>query len=112
MGASNGSVFLPLFAILGWFGLITSWLSKRDGETLVLLELGLWELNTEFVLAELTPLGVAPLLLSAVLAGESPKSTNFGVSPRTGFLAKFILLRALTFANSLEIASKPITPLK
>ena len=52
------------------------------------------------------------LSLSAVLAGESPKSTNFGVFPRTELLAKFILLHALTSVTSPETAYKPITPLK
>ena len=60
MGASNSSIFLPLFAILGWLGLITSWFLKRAGETEVLLKLGLWEINLEFVSAYLTSLGVAP----------------------------------------------------
>ena len=52
------------------------------------------------------------LSLSTVWAGESPKSTNFGVLPRTELLAKFILLHALTLATSPETASKSITPMK
>ena len=52
------------------------------------------------------------LNLSAVLAGESPTPRNFGVSPRTELLTKFIILRALTSATSLETASKTITLLK
>ena len=62
MGAFNGSEFLPLFVILEWLGLITSWFLKRDGETEVLLKLGICELNLDFVSAELTSLGVAPSL--------------------------------------------------
>ena len=37
------------------------------------------------------------------MADESPKSTNFGVSPRTELLAKSILSRGLTSATSAEI---------
>ena len=59
MGASNGSSFLTLFAILGWLGLITSWFLKRAVDTEVLLKLGPWELNLEFILAEFTSLCMA-----------------------------------------------------
>ena len=52
------------------------------------------------------------LILSAVLAGESPKSMNFGVSPRTDLLAKFILLRVLTSVTSPRTDSKTINPVK
>ena len=48
MEASDGSAFLPLFVILGWLGLITSWFPKRVGETELGLESGLGELNLEF----------------------------------------------------------------
>ena len=37
---SNGSEFLPLFAILGWLGLITYWLPKCAGYTDLGLEPG------------------------------------------------------------------------
>ena len=62
MGWSNCSEFLPPFTILGWIRLIVSWFPKRAGETEVLLKLGIWELNLELVLAELTSLGVMPSL--------------------------------------------------
>ena len=52
------------------------------------------------------------LILSAVLAGESPKPTNFGLSPRTELHAKSIPPRKLTSALSSETVSKPITLLK
>ena len=62
IGESNGSAFLPLFAIPGWLGPITSWFLKRAWETEVVLKLGIWELNLYFVLAELTSLGIATSL--------------------------------------------------
>ena len=52
------------------------------------------------------------LSLSAVWAGESPKFTNFGVSPKTELIAKFILLHGWTSATSAETVSTSITPLK
>ena len=52
------------------------------------------------------------LRLSAVLSGESPKPTNFGVPPRTELLVKFIILRGLTLAASLGNFFKQITSLK
>ena len=52
------------------------------------------------------------LSLSAVWEDESPKSTNFGVFPKTELLAKFILLLGLTFATSEETVSTLLTPLK
>ena len=48
MEASNGSVFLPLLAILGWIGLTISWFLVQVGETELGLETGLGELNLEF----------------------------------------------------------------
>ena len=72
MGASNGSVFLTLFAILGWLGLITSWSQKSAGKMEVLFKLGLWELNLGFVSVELTSLGVA-LSLSVLLTFRGVK---------------------------------------
>ena len=47
-----------------------------------------------------------------MLAGKSPKSTNFGLSLRTELLAKFILSRSLTLATSPGNVYKPITFLK
>ena len=52
------------------------------------------------------------LSLSAVWEGKSPKSTNFGVSPKTELLAKFIFLRGLTLATLVETVSAPLAPLK
>ena len=62
MGASNRLAFLPLFAILGWLGLITSWFLKRAGVTKLGLEPVLGKLNLEF-LSELTSYGMEPFLL-------------------------------------------------
>ena len=45
--------------MLGWIGLILYWFPKIAREMEVLLKLGLWEFNLEFVLAELTSLGMA-----------------------------------------------------
>ena len=50
--------------------------------------------------------------LSAVLTVESRKSMNFGVSPRTGILAKFIILLTLMSATSPETVSRTTTWLK
>ena len=50
MEASDGSAFLPLFVILGWLGLITSWFPKRAGEMELGLETGIGELNLDFSL--------------------------------------------------------------
>ena len=63
MGAPNGSDFLPLFVILGWLELITSWFLKRAGELEVLLKLGLEKTNLEFFSVALTSLGAEPSLL-------------------------------------------------
>ena len=57
MGVSNRSEFLPLFLILGWLGLITSWFLKRAGGADLWLEPGLGELNLEFS-SDLTSFGV------------------------------------------------------
>ena len=57
----NGLAFLPLFAILGCLGLITSGFMKRAGEKELGLETGLWEINLEFSL-ELTSRGVESYL--------------------------------------------------
>ena len=48
------------------------------------------------------------LILSAVLAGDSSKSKKFGLSATTELLAKFILLRVLMSALSLETVLRPI----
>ena len=42
MEASNGSAFLPLLAILGWFGLKIYWFPNHVGETDVTTNVGLW----------------------------------------------------------------------
>ena len=52
------------------------------------------------------------LSLSAVWVGKSPKSTNFGVLPKTELLAKFNLLHGFTSATSAETVSTSLTPLK
>ena len=57
MGASNGLAFLPLFAILSWLGVITSWFLNRTGETELGLDPVIGELNLEFS-SELTSRGV------------------------------------------------------
>ena len=57
MGASNSLTFVPLFTILRWLGLITSWLLKCAVEMKLGLETGIGELNLEFSL-ELTSRGV------------------------------------------------------
>ena len=76
MGASNCSAFLPLFSILGWLGLITSCFLNRSGETEVLLKLGLWELNLEFVLAELTSHRRGTVPFRAVYLPRSPENAR------------------------------------
>ena len=62
IGVLNGSAFLPLFAIMGRLGLITSWFPKRNGEVELRLEPGLGEFKLDFVLADLTSYGVDPPL--------------------------------------------------
>ena len=57
MISSNGSEFLPPFAILGWLGMITSWFLKHAGETELGLDTGIGELNLELS-SELTYRGV------------------------------------------------------
>ena len=53
--------------------------------------------------------GNTELSLSAVLTFQNRKSTNFGVSPRTGLLAKFTLFLASTLETSPETSSRPTT---
>ena len=89
MEASNGSMFMPLLAVLGWLGLKIFWFPIRVGETDVARNVGLWK-----------------------LALESPKSTNFGVLPKTELLAKLILSRRLMLATLAETDSTPLTPQK
>ena len=62
MEASNGSAFLPLFAILGWLGLKIYWFPIRVGETDVATNVGLWQLALDLVLEEEVSLGVARFL--------------------------------------------------
>ena len=52
------------------------------------------------------------LSLSAALAGNSPKSTKFGLSPGTELLAKSIPLREFTSTLSPGTVSTPITLLR
>ena len=59
MEASNGSAFLPLFAILGWLGLKISWFPIRVGETEVATNVGHWKLDLDLVSEEEVSLGVA-----------------------------------------------------
>ena len=73
MEASNGSEFLPLFAILGWLGLKISWLPVRVGKTELGLETGLGELNLDLS-SDLMLRGVAlSLLVRLTFPGVSRK---------------------------------------
>ena len=77
MGASNGSAFLPLFAILGWLGLKTSWFPICAGETDVVTNVGLWKLALDLISEEEAPLGVArslfvPIMFSVVRKKARP----------------------------------------
>ena len=58
MEASNGSAFLPLFEILGWIGLKTSWFPIRVGETGVAANVGIWKIDLDLVSEEEASLSV------------------------------------------------------
>ena len=103
MGVSNGSVFLPLFAILGGIGLITSWFPKRAGETELELETGIGELNLEFS-SELMYRGVASSLLSPLTF------LGFLLKMRVQLRATSVMLAlGRTVWRGLKISCMPIT---
>ena len=62
MGASSGSAFFALFAIMDRLGLIISCVPVRTGEMEVLLELGLGGFNLAVATEDLTSHGVDPSL--------------------------------------------------
>ena len=58
MEASNGSAFLPLFAVIEFLGLKIYWLPIRVGETDVATNVGLWKLVLDLVSEEEAYLGL------------------------------------------------------
>ena len=62
MGASSGSEFLALVAMMDRLGLIISWFPFRVGELEVLLKIGLGGVNLAVATAVLTSRGMEPSL--------------------------------------------------